>query len=189
MFLTIALKIDIGYNMKKFSMITKLGKDKPSIDKTAYVCKSAEVIGKVKIGKYSSVWPNAVIRGDVEEIVIGEYTSIQDCVVIHTNYGIPTNVGNYVIVGHSAVIHGCTIGNNCLIGIGSIILDGAKIGNNCLIGAGAVVTENKVIPEGSLVVGIPGKIVRLLSQAEINKITAGAKEYLDLMDKSRKQKL
>jgi len=164
-------------------MIKNLGKLKPKIDKTAYIAESAEVIGKIRVGKYASIWPKAVLRGDVEEIVIGNCSNIQDGVLIHTNFDLPTVIGDYVTVGHGVILHGCRVGNNCLIGMGAIILDGAKIEEDCVIGAGTLITENKVIPKGSLVIGTPGKVARELTSKEIKKIKKSAIEYKEFAAK------
>ena len=160
----------------------------PSVDKSAYVAESAELIGRVTIGPRASVWPMAVLRGDIEPIVVGECSNIQDCCVVHTNYDLPAVVGDYVTVGHGAVLHGCRIGSNCLIGMGAIILDGEVIGDNCLIGAGTVVPEKKVIPPGSLVLGLPGKVVRNLEPGEIKRIRDGAEEYFAFAEEHKKNK-
>lgn len=166
-------------------MIIKHQGISPEIDNSVYISDSAEVIGKVKIGKFSSIWPKAVLRGDLEEIVIGEYSNIQDNCVVHTNYNLPTIIGDYVTVGHSAILHGCKVGNNCLIGMGAILLDGVKIEDNCVIAAGSLITQNKVITEGNLVMGLPGKIVRKLNSEEIKLITKSAKEYIEFAKKHK----
>jgi len=152
---------------------------KPEIDESSYIHETAEVIGKVKIGKDVSVWCQAVIRGDVEEIIIGEETNLQDGVLVHTDHGFPTVLGNGITVGHGVVLHGCKIGNNCLIGMGAIILSGAEIGENSIIGAGSVITQNKKIPEGSLVVGVPAKFKKKLSSEEIQKIKEASQHYIE----------
>lgn len=160
-------------------MIIPLKEKKPKIGKGVYIAQSARIIGEVTIGDYSSIWPNAVLRADIEPIRIGKYSSIQDGVLVHVNRDLPAIVGDYVTVGHGAIIHGCQIENNCLIGMGAIILDGARIENNCLIGAGTLIPEGKRIPRGSLVLGVPGRVVRKLDQKEIKKLKDAALEYLD----------
>lgn len=164
-------------------MIIPLKNKKPKIGKDVYIAESAQVIGEVTIGEHSSIWPNAVLRADIEPIRVGKCSSIQDGVLIHVNWDLPVVVGNYVTVGHGAIIHGCKIENNCLIGMGAIILDGAEIGKNCLIGAGSLVPEGRKIPEGSLVLGVPGRVVRKLNQKEIKKLKDAALEYLDFAKK------
>ena len=160
-------------------MIISLKGKMPKIGKDVYIAESAQVIGEVAIGDHSSIWPNAVLRADIEPIRIGKCSSIQDGVLIHVNWNLPAVVGDYVTVGHGAIIHGCKIANNCLIGMGAIILDGAEIGKNCLIGAGSLIPEGKIIPEGSLVLGVPGRVVRKLNSKEIKKLKDAALEYLD----------
>jgi len=155
----------------------------PNIHEDAFVADTAAVIGNVNIGKGSSIWYGAVLRGDIENITIGEFTNVQDNSVIHTETGIPTKVGNYTVIGHNAIVHGCTIGNNCLIGMGAIILNRAVIGDNCIIGAGALVPEGKVIPPNSLVLGVPGKVVREVTDEEIESIKRNAMRYNELYKK------
>jgi len=164
-------------------MIITLKKKKPRIGKGVYIAPSAQVIGEVSIGADSSIWPNAVLRADIEPIKIGKCSSIQDGVLIHVNWDLPAVVGDYVTVGHGAIIHGCRIANNCLIGMGAMILDGARIEKNCLIGAGSLVPEGRKIPEGSLVLGVPGRVVRKLNQKEIKKLKDAALEYLEFAKK------
>ncbi len=168
-------------------MIITLKKKKPKIGKDVYIAESAQVMGEVIIGEYSSIWPNAVLRADIEPIRIGKCSSIQDGVLIHVNWGLPAIVGDYVTVGHGAIIHGCKIADNCLIGMGAIILDGAEIEKNCLIGAGSLIPEGKRIPEGSLVLGVPGRVVRKLNQKETRKLKDAALEYLDFAKKFKRK--
>ena len=139
----------------------------PEISPEAFVADTASVIGQVKVGKDSSVWFGAVIRGDNEPITIGEGTSIQDNCVLHTEAGHPLTIGNNCTVGHSAIVHCTSVGDNCMIGMGAILLDGAVIGNNCIIGAGAVVKENAVVPDGTMMVGVPAKPVRELGEEQL----------------------
>jgi carbonic anhydrase/acetyltransferase-like protein (isoleucine patch superfamily) len=146
--------------------VYKLGDLSPDIDPKAWVADSAQVIGKVRLAAGSSIWFNAVLRGDNALISIGENSNIQEGSVLHTDPGLELVVGAGVTVGHQAMLHGCTIGDGSLIGIQSVILNGAKIGKECLIGAGALITEGKVIPDRSVVMGAPGKIVRQLSDEE-----------------------
>ena len=141
------------------------------------VAPNATIIGDVTLDKNSSVWFNATIRGDIENIHVGEGSNVQDGSVLHTDPGYPLKIGKNVTIGHLVMLHGCTIGDNSLIGIGAVILNNAKIGNNCIIGAKALITENKEIPDNSLVVGSPGKIIREVTPEEINLITENAKHY------------
>ncbi len=157
------------------------------ISKTAYVDKHAVIYGDVTIGDGSSVWPNASLRGDMASISIGENTSIQDNVVIHTNEKNKTEIGNNVTIGHGAILHCCKVFDNCIIGMGSIVMDGATVEENCIIGAGAVVTPGKTIPAKSLVMGVPGKIVRNLTDEEILMIKNNAAEYVLLAKKYLKK--
>jgi len=144
-----------------------------------FIADSASVIGDVHLKNDVGIWFGAVLRGDIEHISVGEKSNIQDCSVLHTDDGYPLMVGDSCTVGHQATLHGCTIGDNSLIGIQAVILSGAQIGKNCLIGAGALVTENKKIPDNSLVLGSPGKVVRELTDEQIAGITEQAARYVD----------
>lgn len=150
------------------------------IDPSAWVAHSADVIGNVEIGEESSVWYHATIRGDLNYVKIGAGTNIQDGVVIHVDTGCPCEIGSMVTIGHNATVHGCTIGNRTLIGMGAILLNGCKIGRDCIIGAGALVTSNKEIPDGSLVLGSPAKVVRSLTEEEIKENEVSAMSYMCL---------
>ena len=161
-------------------MIREWNGHTPKIDPSAFIHESAEIIGKVIIGKNVSVWPNAVIRGDIEEIIIGDRTNIQDNTVIHTDIGSPTVLGSGISVGHSVILHSCSVKDSCLIGMGSILLEGAVIEEECLIGAGALVSPGKTMPRGSLVLGIPAKVKRTLNAEEIKHIAKNAEDYLKL---------
>jgi carbonic anhydrase/acetyltransferase-like protein (isoleucine patch superfamily) len=151
-----------------------------------FIAPNATVIGNVEIDEGSSIWYNTVLRGDRSTIVIGKNTNIQDCSVVHCNPEYPTILGDFVTVGHSAVLHGCKIGDNSLIGIGAIILNGAEIGRNCIIGAGAVVTEETKIPDNSLVLGIPAKVRREVTKEEIEAIRRNALIYVELAKEHKK---
>lgn len=159
-----------------------------SIDKTVFIADGARVLGDVEIGKNSSVWFNAVIRGDSNKIRIGNRSNIQDNAVIHTSKDFGVVIGDNVTVGHGAIVHGCTIGNNVMIGMGAIVLNGAIIEENCIIGAGALVTQGKVIPAGSLVFGNPAKIVRSLTDQEIRSITDNAASYVEEAEQYKNSK-
>ena len=145
-----------------------------------YIMESAEIIGEVTIGEHSSVWSKAVIRADDAPIKIGKNTNIQDMCVIHTDPGRPLEIGDNVTIGHGAMLHCRRIGSNCVIGMGAMLLDSVEIGEYSIIAAGTVVTENKKIPPRSLVMGIPGKIVREIKDEDIKRIEQGAQDYLRL---------
>lgn len=151
----------------------------PRIAASAYVDPSAEVIGDVEIGERSSVWPQATLRGDVNAIRIGEESNIQDNCVLHGEWDqYPVIVGNRVTVGHSVVLHGCVVEDDCVIGIGAIVLNGARIGRGSVIAAGALVPEGMVVPPGSLVMGIPGKVRRELTEEERDRFHKNAANYV-----------
>jgi carbonic anhydrase/acetyltransferase-like protein (isoleucine patch superfamily) len=149
----------------------------PQIDPTAWVAGDANVIGGVVLGAHTSVWFGATLRGDTETITLGRGSNVQENCVFHTDVGYPLTIGENCTIGHKVMLHGCTIGDNSLIGMGATILNGAVIGKNCLIGAGALITENKVIPDGSLVMGAPGKVVRALDAQAIAGLTRSALHY------------
>ncbi|MBC3888166.1 gamma carbonic anhydrase family protein [Acetobacterium paludosum] len=151
------------------------------LGKTAFIAKSADVVGKVTLGNYISIWFQTVIRGDVDTITIGDRTNIQDGTVVHVAPGYPTIIGNGVSIGHNAIIHGCEIGDNVLIGMGAIILNGAKIGDNSIVGAGSLVTQGKIYPPNSMILGSPAKRIRDLNEDEVQSIRDNAEEYLDTM--------
>ena len=159
----------------------KLGDRSPSvpIDGEYWIAPTATVLGNVIMQKNASVWFGAVVRGDNEPITIGENSNVQDNSVLHTDIGFPLTIGAGVTVGHLVMLHGCTIGDGSLIGIGAIVLNGARIGRNCLIGAGALITEGKEIPDNSMVVGSPGKVIRTLSEDQLAGIAAGAAHYVE----------
>ena len=161
-------------------MIKVLGNIKPQIHRNAFIAETANVLGDVIIEEGSSIWYNTVVRGDIENIRIGKYTNIQDNATVHTETNIPTELGDYTVVGHNAIIHGCKVGNNCLIGMGAIVLNSAVIGDNSIIAAGSLVTEGKVIPPNSLVMGTPGKVVRQVTEEEIQDIKNNAIRYYEL---------
>jgi carbonic anhydrase/acetyltransferase-like protein (isoleucine patch superfamily) len=144
-----------------------------------WVADSAVVLGSVLLKNDASVWFNAVLRGDGELITVGEGSNVQDGSVLHTDPGCPLVIGRHVTVGHKAMLHGCEIGDNSLIGINAVVLNRARIGRNCLIGANTLITEGKQIPDNSLVMGAPGKVVRQLSEAEINDLRLSAEHYME----------
>ena len=145
----------------------------------AFIAQSADVIGNIIVEEDASIWFGAVLRGDNEPIEIGKRTNIQEHSVLHTDMGFPLAVGDDCTVGHRAILHGCTIADNCLIGMGAIVLNGAKIGPNSLGGAGALVTEGKVFPENSLIVGSPARVIRTLDDNAIAQIRASAAHYVE----------
>lgn len=153
------------------------GKSPDIADSSVWIADSADVIGNVRLGADVGIWFGAVLRGDGELIDIGAGTNIQDNCTVHTDPGFPVSIGTNCTIGHKAIVHGCTIGNNSLFGMGATVLNGARIGDNCLIGASALVTEGKVIPDGSLVVGAPGKVIRQLDEAAIAGLTKSAEHY------------
>ena len=167
-------------------MIYDFEKNVPEVHADAWVASNATLIGKVKLEKNSSIWFNAVLRGDIELITIGENSNIQDGSVLHTDPGYKLNVGKGVTVGHMVMLHGCQIADDTLIGIGSIILNNAKIGKNCIVGANSLITENKIIPDNSLVVGSPGRVLRKVTEEEIKTIHENAKHYVDGSKKYKK---
>ena len=152
----------------------------PQIDPSAWLAANATVIGAATLEADSSVYYGAVIRADMAEVRLGIGSNLQDNVVVHTDFGHPSLIGNGVSVGHLAVIHGCTIADNVLIGMGATVLNGAQIGTGSLIAAGTVVLEGTIIPPRSLVAGVPGKVRRELSDAEVDKVIANAQDYRDL---------
>jgi len=162
---------------------------KPSIHPTAYVSPRATIIGDVEIGEGSSVWENAVLRGDLNRIKIGRYTSIQDNCAVHVGVDRPVDVGDHVTVGHSAVIHGCRIGDYVLIGIAASVLSGAEVKGPSIVGAGAVVTEDEVVPSHTLSLGVPAKVARKLRIEDIERLKQGGEEYFRLAQLYKKAAL
>ncbi|MEL7255528.1 MAG: gamma carbonic anhydrase family protein [Pseudomonadota bacterium] len=157
----------------------------PQIHDDTWVAHDANVIGNIVLEAAASVWFCATLRGDNELIHVGEGTNIQENCVLHTDIGFPLTIGAGCTIGHKVMLHGCTIGNNSLIGMGATVLNGAKIGDNCLIGAGALITEGKEIPNGSLVMGVPGKVVRALDEAAIDGLKKSALGYQKNMRRFR----
>jgi len=159
--------------------IYRLGNHIPQVDPTAWVAPGCHVIGDVVLEEKTSVWFGTTIRGDNEPITIGAGSNVQENAVLHTDMGFPITIGAGCTIGHKAMLHGCTIGENTLIGMGATVLNGAVIGKNCLIGAGALITEGKEIPDGVLVMGVPGKVVRELDDAAIAALRLSARHYQD----------
>jgi carbonic anhydrase/acetyltransferase-like protein (isoleucine patch superfamily) len=158
--------------------IYQLGDRVPQIDPSAFVHESAVVIGAVTLGKGVSVWAHATLRGDNEPIVVGDETNIQECCVLHTDPGDPVTVGARVSVAHQAVLHGCTVGDGCLIGVQAVVLNQAVIGRQCLIGAASLVAERKHIPDNSVVLGSPARVVRELRPQDLALLTENAESYV-----------
>jgi carbonic anhydrase/acetyltransferase-like protein (isoleucine patch superfamily) len=159
-------------------MLYDLGDRKPVVHPSCFVADSAQVIGSIRLEQDASVWFNTVLRGDNELITIGPESNVQDATVIHTDAGIEVRLGRGVTVGHRVMLHGCEVGDYSLIGIGAIVLNRAKIGKHCLIGAGALITEDKVIPDGSLVLGSPGRVVRQVSDQQKLMLQGSAAHYV-----------
>ena len=151
----------------------------PQIAESAWVADSAQVMGEVQLGADASVWFGTVVRGDTSSITIGEGSNVQDASVLHADLGMPLVIGRHVTVGHQVMLHGCTIGDESLIGIGAIVLNGAKIGKNCLVGAGALVTEGKEFPDGSMIIGSPARVVKQLTAEQMQGLRQSAQHYID----------
>lgn len=162
-----------------------LGTKEPELHEDTWVAPDANLVGQVVVEEGASVWFGTTIRADHEEIRIGKGSNVQENCVFHIDAGYPLSIGQNCTIGHKVMLHGCTIGNNSLIGMGATVLNGAKIGKNCLIGAGALITENKVIPDGSLVMGVPGKVVRELDAQAIHGLTQSAAHYQENMRRFR----
>lgn len=162
-------------------------RDEVDVHPEAFVHEKAFVNGKVKIGKGSSIWPFAALRGDIDWIEIGEYSNVQDNAVVHTDPGVPAILGNYVVVGHSAVVHAAVIGDYSLIGINATVLSGARVGKNCIIGAGAVVSENMEIPDNSIAVGVPAMVIKRTDEKAIERIKNTAEAYIELIEKYKNE--
>ena len=157
----------------------RLGGLAPGLADSVWIAPDAKVIGNVTLGENVGIWFGAVLRGDNEPINIDNDTNLQEHTIVHTDPGFPVKVGKGCTIGHRALLHGCTIGDNPLIGMGAIILNGARIGNNCLVGAGALVTEGKSFPDGTLIVGTPAKVVRELDERTIAGLRASALSYVE----------
>lgn len=166
--------------------IAELNGKKPQVPSSCYVASSATIVGDVVLGERCNVWPNVVIRGDFNKVRIGAEVNVQDGSILHVDPGFPLTVGDRVTIGHGAILHGCTIMGDVLIGIGSIILNGARVESNTIVAAGAVVKENSEVPGGSLLAGVPAKVVKKLTALQTDLIGASATAYLHLSEEYRK---
>jgi len=166
-------------------VIRRLNGHAPEIAPGAFVHDAAEVIGRVRLGERASVWPRAVLRGDTEQITVGDDTNVQDGAVLHADPGLPCHLGARVTVGHLACVHGCRVEDEVLVGMGAIIMNGARIGSGSIVGAGAVVPEGMVVPPGSMVLGVPGRVVRALSAQERASLPGSAARYVELIEAHR----
>jgi len=161
-------------------MIYSLKGKKPVIHENAgFIAPSADIIGDVTLDEGTNIWFNAVLRGDMDEIRIGENTNIQDCAVVHTDFGFSCILGKGITVGHGAVIHGCRVGDNCLIGMNAVVLNGAEIGENCLVGANSLVSQGMKIPPNSLVIGSPAKVVKEMKPGMIEAVRKNGMAYVE----------
>jgi carbonic anhydrase/acetyltransferase-like protein (isoleucine patch superfamily) len=168
----------VSRHQQGMATVFSLNEDHPNISETAFVAPNATVIGQVCLGDFVSVWPGAVIRGDEDLIIIEDGSNVQDGAVIHVDPGHPTSVDKNVTVGHAAVLHGCTIGEGCLIGIHATVLNDVVVGKHSIVGAGAVIPEGKRFPDRSLILGVPGKVVRALTDEEVIQISDNANDYV-----------
>jgi len=159
--------------------------DDADMTPAAFIAPSASITGRVSLGRDASIWHNVTLRGDLAPVGIGDRSNVQDGAILHVATNLPCIVGNDVTIGHGAIVHGCKVGNRCLIGMGAIILNGADIGDECIIGAGALVTEGKKIPPRSLVVGSPARVTRQISEAELKHILENAASYCELASKAK----
>ena len=168
-------------------MIYQLGKLSPNISKSCFIAPNASVIGDVVLGDNTSIWFNVVIRADLAQVKIGENSNIQDGSVLHVDEGFPITIAENVTVGHKAMLHGCSIDEGTLIGINTVVLNGAKIGKNCLVGANALVTENMIVPDGSLVLGSPAKVIKQLDDKTKIMLAKGAAHYVQSNHQYKKE--
>jgi carbonic anhydrase/acetyltransferase-like protein (isoleucine patch superfamily) len=158
-------------------VIVRVNDWQPRIDPAAFVAHNAVVLGEVEVARGASIWFNTVVRGDMAPISIGENSNVQDLSMVHVDYNTPTSIGNRVVVGHRAIIHGATIDDDCIIGMGAILLNRSRVGRNCIVAAGAVVREDFVVPPGSLVAGVPAVVKRPLTPEEIERINRNVTDY------------
>jgi carbonic anhydrase/acetyltransferase-like protein (isoleucine patch superfamily) len=165
--------------MNLSSRLDKFLRQKPALGNNVYIARGAVVTGDVTLGDASSVWHNAVLRADINRITAGHHTNIQDNAVLHVADDFPCVLGNYVTIGHSAIVHACSVGDDCLIGMGAVILDEVELGAQCLVGANALVTQRTKIPPGSLVLGAPAKVIRALTPEELAALRHSAEKYAE----------
>lgn len=168
---TMQCKTEVHQKMRSSANI------EPKVDPSVFIADTATVVGDVEIGKDSSIWFGAVLRADNSEIRLGENVNVQDGAVIHEDCDSPVYIGNNVTIGHRAIVHGCTVGNNCLIGMGAILLSGCRIGNNCMVAAGALVTGKTVVPDNSIIMGVPAKTIKPISEEYLEEVIYAANEY------------
>jgi carbonic anhydrase/acetyltransferase-like protein (isoleucine patch superfamily) len=168
-------------------MVHGIGDRVPRMKDAAFAAWNAEIAGDVTLGRDSSVWFSATLRGDIAPITVGHGTNIQDGATVHVDTGLPCTIGHGVTVGHNAVLHACTVGDDCLIGMGAVVLSGAVIGKESIVGAGALVTEGKVFPPRSLILGSPAKAARLIDDAAVEKIRENGRVYLGLAREASKE--
>ena len=161
-------------------MVHRIGNREPKVSRALFIAWNAEVAGDVTLAEETSVWFSATLRGDIEPIVVGRGSNVQDGAAVHTDYGQPCVVGERVTIGHKAVLHGCRVGDDCLIGMGAVVLNGAVIGKESIVGAGALVTEGKTFPPRSLILGSPAKAVRTLDDTAIEKVRGNGQDYVRL---------
>lgn len=161
-------------------MVRKLNEFTPNIDNSAFIAETAVIIGQVFIEEEANIWYNTIVRGDVEPIRVGKRTNVQDHVMLHTSNNFPLTIGDDVTIGHGAIVHGCTVANRVLIGMGAIVLDGAHLEENVILGAGSLVPPGKTIPSGMMAMGSPAKVVRPLTEEEINHLAKSAAGYVTL---------
>ena len=159
-------------------MVHRIGDKEPKVSRALFIAWNAEVAGDVTLAEETSVWFSATLRGDIEPITVGRGSNVQDGAMIHTDTGFPCAVGERVTIGHLAVLHGCTVGDDCLIGMGAVLLNGAVVGKESIVGAGALVTEGKSFPPRSLILGSPAKAVRTVDDAAVDKVRKNGKEYV-----------
>jgi carbonic anhydrase/acetyltransferase-like protein (isoleucine patch superfamily) len=160
-------------------MIYSFAERTPQFDQTNFIAHSADVIGSVILGEHASIWFQCVLRGDNDVITIGKNSNIQDASVLHVDPGYPLTIGENVTVGHKVMLHGCSVGDNSLIGMNAVVLNGAKIGSHCIVGAGALITENTVVPDGTMALGSPAKVFKPLSDKVKNSLAKGAEHYVE----------
>ncbi len=163
-------------------MIIKFRNKEPQLGDRVYIAENATLIGDIRLGEHVSIWPGAVLRADISYIEIGKYSNVQDNAVFHLDFDKPTIVGDYVTIGHGAILHGCMVGNGVLVGIGAIILNGAQVGDESIIAAGSLIPPGKIIPPRSLVMGVPGKVVREVTKEEIEHTYKNAEMYAKLAE-------